>query len=389
MPTTKLKNTAYRLLLPLKAARPGSEIDFRTEGRTLINGDSYTRLLRKHHVMGSAGLAVSGGEELLLLSSTANPNHRALRGTMFRVASITKMAAALCVLRLSDQGLLDPDRSLPSFFPNTKMDPELNRITPRLLLSHTAGLADPPRLEEKLLEGIPFPDFISECLSGTPGETFRYSNLGFGLLGCIMEAVTGKTVSRVFEEEVFRPLGMRSTLDASALSPDEIMPVCRILPWHPGNDVTITRLGKIPLSAPDPLRHYGHSAGSMYTDTDSLCRMIACLRDHGAPLLASETGRLMTEKRAWYGRRSPTMSYGLGLVIIEDPTLSPSRILGHQGYAYGCADGAFWEEETGNIVIFLNGGCSEERRGMLGRCNYDMLRLFLRKEFPAWHRNQK
>ncbi len=389
MPTTKLKNAAYRMLLPLKAVRPGSEIDFRTEGRSFLNKESYIRLLGKHHVMGSAGLAVSGDERLLLLSSSVNPTHKSERGTMFRVASITKMAAALCVLRLYDKGLLDPDRSLLSYFPTAGLDPELNRVTPRLLLSHTAGIADPPGLEEKLLEGIPFPDFISACLSGTPGETFRYSNLGYGLLGCIMEAVTGKPVNRVFEEEVFQPLGMRATLDASTLSPEEIMPVCRILPWRRGNDVVITRLGKIPLTGPDPLRHYGHSAGSMYTDTDSLYTLVSCLRDDGAPLLSSETGRLMKEKRAWYGRRSPTMSYGLGLLIIEDTTLSPSRILGHQGYAYGCADGAFWEENTGNILIFLNGGCSEARRGMLGSCNYDMLRLFLRKEFPAWHRNQK
>ncbi len=389
MPTTKLKNAVYRLLLPLKAPGPGTEIDFRTEGRSIVNRESYIRLLRKHHVMGSAGLGAAGNETLVLLSSSLNPNHHSERNTMFRVASITKMAAALCILRLYEKGLLDLDRGLPSFFPENNMDPALNRITPRLLLSHTAGLADPPDLEDKLLKGIPFTDFLPECLSGIPGETFRYSNLGYGLLGCIMEAVTGRTVSRVFEEEIFRPLNMRATLDASSLSPNEIMPVCRILPWHPGHDVLITELGKKQLYSPDPLRHYGHSAGSMYTDIDSLSILVSCLRDHGAPLLSLENGRLMTEKKAEYGRRSPTMSYGLGLVIIQDSSLSSSRILGHQGYAYGCADGAFWEEDTGNIVIFLNGGCSEARRGMLGCCNYDILRFFLRKEFPAWQRKQK
>lgn len=389
MPTTKLKNAVYRILLPLKAPGPGREIDFRTEGRPLLNKDSYIRLLRRHHVMGSAGLGASGNESLVLLSSSVNPSHRSRRSSLFRVASITKMAAALCILRLYEKGLLDLDSPLPSFFPDSKMDPALNRITPRLLLSHTAGLSDPPRFEDRLLKGIPFTEFLSECLSGTPGETFRYSNLGYGLLGCIMEAATGKTVSRVFEEEVFHPLAMRSTLEASSLSPEEIMPVCRILPYQPGNDILITELGKIPLSAPDPMRHYGHSAGSMYTDIDSLFKLVSCLRDHGRPLLSPETGRLMSEKKAEYGRRSPTMSYGLGLVILQDPSLSSSRILGHQGYAYGCADGAFWEEDTGNIIIFLNGGCSEARRGMLGCCNYDMLRFFLRKEFPAWQRKQR
>ena len=56
----------------------------------------------------------------------------------------------------------------------------------------------------------------------------------------------------------------------------------------------------------------------------------------------------------------------------------------HQGFADGCADGAFFEETTGNIMITLNGGCSEARQGRLGLMNRDMLHYAFRKELPSW-----
>ncbi len=122
----------------------------------------------------------------------------------------------------------------------------------------------------------------------------------------------------------------------------------------------------------------------MYTDIDSLAALLRCLMNDGSPLISGDLGREARRVHAVYGALSPTLSYGLGLLIIQDPALSSSRILGHQGFAYGCADAAFWEEDTGRMIIFLNGGCSEARSGRLGLCNRDVLKLFLQKEFPRW-----
>ena len=85
-----------------------------------------------------------------------------------------------------------------------------------------------------------------------------------------------------------------------------------------------------------------------------------------------------------YGPASPTLSYGHGLLIVDDRRISPKKILGHQGFAYGCGDGAFWEDETGRLIIFLNGGCSEARSGRLGSANRDFLTWAFRKELPSW-----
>ena len=203
-----------------------------------------------------------------------------------------------------------------------------------------------------------------------------------------MEAVSHKPVSQVLKETVFNPLQMNATLDASTLDPSDIVPITRIYRGFP-QDLTITPLGRIPLNKPDPLRHYGHTAGAMYLDLESLEKLVDCLKNEGKPLLHTDIGKKMRCEHASYGSLSPTLSYGLGLIRIQDPSISQSIILGHQGFAYGCADGAFWEADTGKMILFLNGGASEARSGRLGLCNRDLLRWALRKEFPLWSKSSK
>ena len=80
----------------------------------------------------------------------------------------------------------------------------------------------------------------------------------------------------------------------------------------------------------------------------------------------------------------PIRRYGLGLVLLHRPDISPYLLVGHQGFAYGCVDGAFIEPETGRAMVFLNGGASEAREGRLGLCNRDLLRWALGRELPQW-----
>ncbi len=384
MPTTLRKNLVYRMALPLLAPGPGRHPALTVTGHPLQTQPAYLRLLHRHHVLGAAGLLSDGTRETLLLSSCERPRRMPEEKTLFRVASITKTACAMVTLALVDQERLSLDRPVAEVLPEGKSVPELKGITLRHLLSHTSGLADPPGLETALESEQPWRIVIPHQRLQAPGYSFRYSNFGFGLIGCMLEAVTGKPVSQVFEETLFRPLGMRATLDASSLPEGQIMPITRVLPWRKGYELKKTPLGRRPISGPDSLRHYGYTAGSMYTDIDSLNRMLTCIRQGGAPILSEKSAAEMIRQQATYGAISPTLSYGLGLLIIQDPRLSDHRLLGHQGFAYGCVDGAFWEEGTGRTAILLNGGASEARDGRLGLLNRDLLAWAMRKELPTW-----
>ena len=386
MPATRRKNMLYRLALPVLAPRPGRRLRLEIQGDPPVHLKEYEKLLRKHHVLGSAALLSDGKRRTVLLCSTEKPLHRVSTSSMFRIASITKMAAALAALVAAEQHRLLLDQPVLSCFPELGDLQALQGVTPRHLLSHTSGLRDPEGLESALVRGIPFPEILNQAGPSEPGKVFQYSNLGFGLIGSLLERIYDEPVSLIMKKLVFDPLQMNATVNASELREETIVPITRVLPYRPGKDLIKTPLGERPLREPDPLRHYGYTAGAMYLDLFSLEKLMICLMHSGKPLLSSDLGKEMIRRHADYGKASPTLSYGLGLLRIQDPTLSSSLLLGHQGFAYGCADGAFWEESTGKMVLFLNGGASEARRGRLGLCNYDVLKWALRKEMPEWSR---
>ena len=335
-------------------------------------------------MLGSATLLSNGHDQSLIFTDSEKPTHHPGPDTYFRVASITKIATAVLIMHLSDRGLLSLDAPISSCLPLDPLPDELSGVTLRHLLSHTSGLMDPPTLEKDLESGRTIPEVVSGTRRSLPGDSFRYSNLGYGIIGCVIEAVTGRPLDLVFNDELFSPLGMDATLSGCTLPVERIMPVTRILPYHEGNDLILTPLGKVPLVAADPLRHFGHTAGSMYTTVQSLQKLLNVLILNENGFLSPSSLEEMKKQHASYGSLSPTLSYGLGLLQIRDPRISSSRVLGHQGFAYGCGDGAFWEEETGRLLIFLNGGCSEARSGRLGSANRDFMIWAFRKELPSW-----
>ena len=383
MPTTKGKNLLYRLALPLLAPKCGKNPLHLISGHPLHYRDSFLRIIQKHHVQGSSTILSCGNNQVLMLTHSSLPGHYAESDTWYRVASITKMATALTCMYLYSQGILDLDSPVAEILDGGKDCSDLSGITLRHLLSHTSGICDPSDLEQSLLSGKSYETVLKKARFDSPGKQFRYSNLGFGLIGSILESVTGLSVDRVFRKFCFSPLCLDATLNAMELQDTCIMPVTRILPFR-HQDLRFTELGKKQLTAPDPAFHFGYTAGSMYITIQSLFRLISFFRDGDPGFLNDSIRQEMIKEHAVYGDLSPTLSYGLGMLLISDPALSEGRIIGHQGFAYGCADGAFYEEATGNIMITLNGGCSEARVGRLGVMNRDMLHYAFRKELPSW-----
>lgn len=146
--------------------------------------------------------------------------HRALepqslpmeKDTVFDLASLTKpIATATSIMMLVDEGKLHwQDRvvdHLPAFNNNGK-----DQLTIEQLLIHTAGLipdnalADYEESPEKAVENL-----MNIKLSYEPGEDFRYSDVGFLVLGEIVRAKTGLDVHQYSQQKIFQPLEMRET----------------------------------------------------------------------------------------------------------------------------------------------------------------------------------
>lgn len=386
MPSTPLKNLIYRVCLPFGAPNPHKQMKHVQSGQQLTHLPYYEHLLVKHRVLGASLLLTDGDKQSQVYTSVYEPRHIASENTLFRVASITKMATALVTLMCVDDGLFSLDTPIRTLLPETPHSSVLDGMTVRHLLCHTSGLRDLPAMDKALRDGVSFDDVLAAdgVRAGTPGAQMEYSNFGFGLLGSLLEHVTGMCISELFRQRLFEPLNMRATLDASTLDESIIMPISRVLPYKKGNDVTITRLGRIPLNNPDPLLHFGHTAGAMYTDAPSLANLLDLIGNQGVFKGKRLISEVIMAEMTRVQSTTPTRTYGLGLVLLNRPNISEHRLLGHQGFAYGCVDGAFIEEGTGRKVVFLNGGANEAREGKLGLVNRDVLTWAFRKEFPTW-----
>jgi CubicO group peptidase (beta-lactamase class C family) len=125
--------------------------------------------------------------------------------TPYPLASVTKPIAATALMTLVKKGAIDLDE------PAQKGAP----YTVRQVLSHTAGLGTYARIywadqqvpTRPLAERIQAYGFAAQ----PPGTVFEYSNLGYGLVGEIIEAKASKPLEQVLRETVFEPLGMRDS----------------------------------------------------------------------------------------------------------------------------------------------------------------------------------
>jgi CubicO group peptidase (beta-lactamase class C family) len=133
--------------------------------------------------------------------------------TLFDLASVTKvMATTFAVMLLADRGDLDIDAPVYRYLPDFR-GPHLDSITVRHLLSHSSGLvqwqpiyysARNPAEAYAVIRDMP--------LGWGVGEGRHYSDLGFMLLGWIVERASGRPLDQFVEAELYRPLGLRSTV---------------------------------------------------------------------------------------------------------------------------------------------------------------------------------
>jgi CubicO group peptidase (beta-lactamase class C family) len=146
----------------------------------------------------------------------------------YRMASVTKPMTAVAVLRLADEGKIDLNADVQTyapFFPRKKFP-----ITIRQLLSHQGGISHyrnyfkEGRIKEPKTTREAVAIFAGFDLVNEPGTKFSYSSYGYNLLGVIVEEVSRQPFATYMTENVWKPLGMTSTLmdDPRAIIPHRV-----------------------------------------------------------------------------------------------------------------------------------------------------------------------
>ncbi len=190
--------------------------------------DQFARRLAADVAADGVGGITAGvfrGDQLLWAQGFgwADPEARVPAGvrTIYRTGSISKSFTAVLLADLAEDGVVRLDDPVEGALPEARglADPPAGAppITFRQLASHTAGLIREPELDgaaagpiddwgHKILASIPHTRFY-----GMPGRGYRYSNIGFGMLGYALQRAAGSSFMRLMETRIFVPLGMSST----------------------------------------------------------------------------------------------------------------------------------------------------------------------------------
>ena len=148
--------------------------------------------------------------------------------TLMNIASVTKTITCTAVMQLHEQGRLDLDGPIDPYLPFKVRNPGFagQPLTARQLLTHTSSVADGPAYEASYHCGdpqVPLAEWLSKYFepggahfdaAGNfhpwgPGGTWAYSNVGYGLLGLLVERIGGLPFPEYCMRNIFAPLGMQ------------------------------------------------------------------------------------------------------------------------------------------------------------------------------------
>lgn len=191
----------------IKAQAPGAAVAIRVNGQAFFEtGIGYQD--RNHEVS---------------LSTNAS----------FYIYSITKSLIATALLHLIGEGLLELDAPVQNYLTDFPLD---TSVTIHQLLSHTSGLPDyggVPAYSEAV-KANPSSPWSTEAfldlaytqgLQFVPGKGWAYSNIGYLLLKCTLEKITGLSIQKILNKVIFNPLSLKKTFVPTTLDDvDELTP---------------------------------------------------------------------------------------------------------------------------------------------------------------------
>lgn len=225
MPNVPLRSSAACFILLVSVHRANAST---AHGLQSVFDDQDSRFAAAFQILenGIAGKAFPGAS----LSITLSGSLVALKGfgrftydfkspavtteTVFDLASVSKvLATTTMAMILYDRGLLDLEVPVMGILPEFKgQDRRKEQVTVRMLLTHSSGL---PAYEKLFLRANTKSELLQQAftisLRYDPGTHAEYSDIGFILLGLVLERIADESLNRFCAREVFSPLRMLDT----------------------------------------------------------------------------------------------------------------------------------------------------------------------------------
>ena len=279
--------------------------------------------------------------------------------TVFAWASVSKTVTATAAMMLRDDGAFDLDDDIDDYLPFAVDNPACpgEPITFRQLLTHTSSIRDNWPIYDKsyvigdspialgdyvrgyLVPGGAYYDGERNFKDACPGEVYAYSNVAVGLLGYLLEEISGSSFDELCRQRIFDPLGMQQT--SFVLSELDLDGVAMPYDGH-------THF--------EPHGHVGYPTiadGLLRTSAPHLGRFLAMFAGHGA--LGGE--RLLAEETADEMRRLqiPELDDTQGLIWYYE-SIGREGLLGHDGDDPGTSSLMFFDPADGDGVLLVANG---------------------------------
>lgn len=280
---------------------------------------------------------IASGDEIILFNSygLANvENQEPLTvDHQFQIASVSKSFVAVSILQLVEAGELTLDQTIDKYFPDM---PNAKEITIHQLLTHTSGLYSGDDLtnysEVTSVEDIISPAFKpSNLYYEEPGTYSIYSNLGYDVLGAIVEQVSGMPYETYLEKNILIPADMTQSglnIEGNALE--------KLATAYNGN---IEENYEAKVLHPS----FGYSSGGLHSTAMDLYKYDRALKSNS--LISQQSYDLMTQAYTKVGRKD----YGYGWYI----DTGVENTISHTGNLIGWHSMLLRHQEDKVTVILL------------------------------------
>jgi CubicO group peptidase (beta-lactamase class C family) len=279
--------------------------------------------------------------------------------TPFSIASLSKTMTSTAVMTLVQAGKIELDAPANDYLGSDPIQSRVGEpraVTVRQLLNHTSGL--PPADNFFYGAAQPLTPTLSQTIRrygivmAQPGERYRYSNLGYGILGHMIAQVSGKSYADYLRQQVFLPLGM--TRSAVGVAPG--LAAHRAARYDFDRNPIAEYVSAEPASSAVYASVHDLARFGMFLLKNRLADQMPVLSDPSLDRMWSDTTTTSSSNR-----------YGLGVNVAAK---SGYRIIGHAGSMSGVhSDFAVVPERNLGVVVLSNadGGAGDLRDEILAK----------------------